>query len=320
MRPLRIAVVGAGYMGRRHAAKVAELSRRQGSVALSGVADLDAGRAGELASQHGVASTRDPLELAAKSDAAIVAVPTSSHFDVVAALLRALDVLVEKPIAATLEEAEALLGLARSGGRVLQVGHLERFHRALTALNERIRRPRFVEAHRLGPFPERGTDVDVVRDLMIHDLDVVQQLVGEEPERVEAVGVPVLTRRVDIANARVTFPGGCVANLTASRVSPTPLRKIRFFQPHGYFSIDLLDHKVVIFRRPEGAPQERRIEMETLAMDPGDALLSQLGEFLESVRTRAAPAVPGEQALFALRTALRVVEAIPPPDELDAAP
>jgi predicted dehydrogenase len=180
-----------------------------------------------------------------------------------------------------------------------------------------VGRLRFVEAHRLGPFAGRATDVDVVRDLMIHDLDIVQRLVGEEPERVEAIGVPVLSENVDIANARVTFPGGCVANLTASRVSVQPLRRLRFFQPDGYFSVDFLAQTAAVFRRVAGAEGEApRIEMEELKIDRGDALASQLRAFFQAVRTRETPPGSGEQALAALRTALRVVAAMPPPDEL----
>ncbi|UCE87945.1 MAG: Gfo/Idh/MocA family oxidoreductase [Deltaproteobacteria bacterium] len=304
-------------MGRFHAAKVEALARSDGGVALVGIADVDAERAASVAAEAAVPHATRAADLFPGADAAIVAVPTIAHLAVVREALRAgLDVLVEKPIAATVEEAETLLDLARTLGRVLQVGHLENFNSAMRGLPDRIRRPRFVEAHRLGPFPERGTDVDVVRDLMIHDLEIIQQLVGEEPERVEAIGVPVLTDCVDIANARVAFPGGCVANLTASRVSPTPMRKIRIFQANAYFSIDFIEQRLVIFRRERGAPGARpEIRMEKLAMDREDALLAQLRDFVDAVRTRRAPRVSGERALSALRTALRVIDAIPPIDE-----
>ena len=316
MSSLRIAVAGAGHMGRFHAAKVVELAQTGEGVALAGVADIDFERAAQLAERSGTRSATRAAELYPDCDAVIVAVPTVAHFEVVRDALRAgLDVLVEKPIAATIDEAEALLALAEKHGRVLQVGHLENFNRAMSSLSDRVRRPRFVEAHRLGPFPERGTDIDVVRDLMIHDLEIIQQLVGEEPSRVEAVGVPVLTERVDIANARIVFAGGCVANLTASRVSPTPMRKIRIFQLDGYFSIDLLEQALVIFTR-EAAPDDARpeIRMEKLSLDPEDALLAQLRDFVQAVRTRRTPKVSGQQALSALRTALRVIDAIPPLD------
>ncbi len=318
MSPARIAVVGAGHMGRLHAAKVAALARSEGRVALAGVADLDPDRARQVAEPLGAPAVAGHGELLDRADALVVAVPTVEHGRVVRdALAAGLDVLVEKPIAATPEEAEELIALARDRGRVLQVGHLEWFNAAMRTVHASIRRPRFVEAHRMGPFPDRSTDVDVVRDLMIHDLDIIQRLVGAEPERVEAVGVPVLTDKVDIANARVTFPTGAVANLTASRVSPTPMRKIRFFQVDGYFSIDLLEHAVVIFRRLQDPGQSMpRIEMEKLDFDPEDALIAQLRAFVAAVRGRVEPVVPAAEALSALRTALRVVDAMPRLDDL----
>lgn len=317
MKPARIAVVGAGHMGRLHAAKIDALARAEGSVVLAGVADLEAGRAREVAEPLGAAACGGHRELLAAADAFVVAVPTVAHHDVVRdALTAGVDVLVEKPIAASPEEAVALLDLARRKGRVLQVGHIEWFNAAMQTVRSVIRRPRFVEAHRLGPFPARATDVDVVRDLMIHDLDIVLRLVGEEPDRVEAIGVPVVTDRVDIANARLGFPGGCVANFTASRVSPTPMRKIRFFQLDGYFSIDLLEQSVVIARRVADASGEKRVDIQTLEIDREDALLSQLRAFVEAVETRKVLAGAGTEALSALRTAFRVNEAMPSLEEL----
>jgi predicted dehydrogenase len=231
-----------------------------------------------------------------------------------AALAAGLDVLVEKPIAASLDQARALLARAKSGARVLQVGHLEWFNAALVALRDTIRRPRFVEVHRMGPFPGRATDVDIVRDLMIHDIDIVQRLVGEEPASIEGVGVPVLSSQVDIANARLRFPGGCIANFTASRVSPTPMRKIRFFQAEGYFSIDFLAQSAVVIRRKVEAG-EPRIDVEPIRFDPADALEAQLGDFLDAVRTRRIEDPGAEAALRALATALRVVASMPPLEE-----
>lgn len=305
-------------MGSLHAKKVAELARAGEGVVLVGVADLDIERARAVAQANGVLALATDDSVATLADAAIVAVPTIAHAAVTAPLLRAgLDVLLEKPIAACLEDAQELIDLARRHERILQVGHLERFNAALRRVRERIDRPRFVEAHRLGPFPGRATDVDVVRDLMIHDLDLLQHLLGEEPERIDAIGVPVLSREIDIANARLVYPGGCVANLTASRVSGTPLRKLRIFQASGYLSIDLLEQTAVVFQRHEdiaGGPP--RIEMEKLEIKRADALLAQLRSFVEVVRTRAEPAVTGEDALRTLRTALRVVAAMLPLDRL----
>ena len=314
---LRIAVVGAGHMGAHHARKVVELAAAGEPIALSAVADLDVERARAVAAAHGALALADPADVPAHADAAIVAVPTVTHATVVLPLLRAgLDVLLEKPIAATLEDAEAMLALAARLERILQVGHLERFNAALRKVRARIARPRFAEVHRLGPFPGRATDVDVVRDLMIHDLDLLQHLIGEEPSRIEAIGVPVISSEIDIANARLVYPGGCVANVTASRVSGTPLRKFRLFQASGYLSIDFLEQSAVAFHRVEDGGGTPRIEMERLEIDREDALLAQLRAFVAAVRTRSAPAVTGEDALCTLRTALRVVAAMPPIDEL----
>ena len=303
-------------MGSLHAEKVAQLVAQGERVNLAGVADLDEDRARAIADPAGAKFSTDYRDLVPFADVAIVAVPPAAHFPVVQHVLRARrDVLVEKPMATTVEEGEKLLSLSRELGCVLQVGHLEWYNAAMQVIRERIQRPRFVEAHRMGPFPERSADIDVVRDLMIHDLDILQQLLGEEPDRVEAVGIPVLTENVDIANARLTYPSGCVANLTASRVSPTPMRKIRFFQRDGYFSIDFLDQTAVVFRREEDGPgRPPRIEMEKLEVDRGDALLSQLRSFIEAVRTRAEPK---GAALGALRTAVRVIDSMPPLDELE---
>ena len=313
MSAVRIAVIGAGHMGRLHASKVAASP----GATLAGVADIHAERAEAVGREFGAPAAVDMGELLAHADAAIVAVPTVKHFAVVQEILaRGLDVLIEKPIAATLAEADELLAQAAAAARVVQVGHLEWFNAALRAMAPVIRRPRFVEAHRMGPYPGRATDVDIVRDLMIHDIDIVQRLVGEEPESVEGVGVPVLSNQVDIANARLRFPGGCVANFTASRVSPTPMRKIRFFQADGYFSIDFLEKSAVILRRriqPDGTP---KIEVEPIHFDPEDALAAQLEDFLEAVRTRRVRSESADAALRALRTALRVVAAMPPLDEL----
>jgi predicted dehydrogenase len=317
VKPVRIAVAGAGHMGKLHAAKVAALEGG-GSAVLVAVADVDAERALAVAAAHGARAVKDLRDLAGELDAAIVAVPTVAHGAVVrVALELGLDVLVEKPIAAGVEEAEALLALADARGALLQVGHLEWFNAAMRKVAERVRRPRFFEGHRMGPFPARATDVDVVRDLMIHDIDIVQRLVGAEPERVDAIGVPVLTDKVDIANARLTFPGGAVANLTASRVSPTPMRKLRFFQADGYFSIDFLEQAVVIAQREAKAGGgEPEIRVERVALDRGDALAEQLQAFLRGIGARRVEAGDADQGLSALRTALRVSAAMPPLDAL----
>lgn len=315
MRPVRLLVVGAGHMGRLHAAKAARAL--PGAATLVGVADRHLDRAEALARQlgAGVRAAADPLALAGEADAAIVAVPTVAHAEVAQALLDAgLDVLVEKPIAATLAEAEALVARARAAGRVLQVGHLEWHNPALVAVRPHLRRPRFVEAHRLGPFPARATDVDVVRDLMIHDLDVLQRLLGEEPASLEAVGAPVLSEQADLANARLRFASGCVANLTASRVTPSAQRKLRIFQADGYLSIDFLARTAIAGRR-DGPPDAPRIAIEPIPVPAGDPLEAQLAAFVAAVRERSDASGSADAAVAALRTALRVIEAMPPLEE-----
>ncbi len=315
--PVRIGVVGVGHMGSLHAEKVAALAQLDPRLALAGVADIDETRARRVAGRAGTRAYALARELVPTADAAIVAVPTVEHFSVVRTLLEAgLDVLVEKPIAASREEAEQMLAIARRRQLVLQVGHQEWFNPAMQVIRERIRVPRFVEVHRMGA-SERSTDVDVVRDLMIHDLEILQQLLGEEPERIEAIGVPVISDQIDIANARIAFAAGCVANLTASRVSVTPMRKLRFFQRDGYFTIDFLAQSAAIFRRlgSENGGQPR-IEMEELKIDAEDALLGQLRAFVGAVSTRNVTAVSGDDALAALRTALRVIDAMPPIETL----
>ncbi len=321
MSALRIAVIGAGVMGGHHARKVRDRARREGDVALVGIGDADPERARALAGELGARAVADAAELFAGADAVIVAVSAVAHYEVARRALEAnLDVLVEKPIAATLPEAEALVALAVQRERVLQVGHQEWFNAALRVVHEQIDRPRFAEIHRLGPFPERGTDVDVVRDLMIHDIEILQQLLRAEPETVDAVGVEVITDQVDIANARLAFPGACIANLTASRVSAAPMRKFRLFQRDAYFSIDFLAQKAMLFRRVPTPDGGKKIEVQSLETDREDALAAQLDAFVEGVRRRSAeglPGVTGAQAAAALRTALRVIDAMPDTDDLE---
>jgi predicted dehydrogenase len=313
VKPLRIAVVGAGHMGRNHARKVAALCQRDPRIVLGSVVDRDLAKARRLGAELRAGATADAREAFAGADAAIVAVPAHAHHDLVrAALELGLDVLVEKPMAATLAEAESMLELAAARGRVLQIGHLEWFNPALRELRGKIAEPRYIEAHRIGPYPERGTDVDVVRDLMIHDLDILQQILGEEPDRIEAVGAARVGDQLDLANARLEFGSGCVANLTASRISRTALRRIRFFPREGCISIDLLARTAVILQLSPTQPgRPPHLATEQLVFDPADALLAQLEDFVSAVRTRRAPAVSGREGLRALRTALRVLEAMP---------
>ncbi|MEE2673245.1 MAG: Gfo/Idh/MocA family oxidoreductase [Myxococcota bacterium] len=324
MRQLRIGVVGAGHMGRLHAEKIAALRDEGEAVLVGGIVDLNRGRAEQLASKVGTTGHTDiralwsdedpdPVFGTPRVDAVIVAVPTDSHYPVVSEALEAgLDVLVEKPIAANIAEASKLLALAEAGGRVLQVGHLEWFNSALESIRGRIDNPRFVEAHRMGPFSDRATDTDIVRDLMIHDLDILQRILGEEPEQIHAVGLPVLSPTLDIANARLVYPSGCIANLTASRVSNTPQRKLRFFQRDGCVSVDFLAQSATVFRRLQLDGELPQIEVEEVQVDRVDALLSQLRAFVRVVRNRERPKVDGLGGLDALRTAVRVIGAMSP--------
>lgn len=316
-KELSIVVVGAGHMGRRHAQKVADLSLQGAGVRLAGVVDIVEQRARDLGRKLEVPYSTDAEAMVGPADIAIVAVSTVGHYEVVrTALLEGCDVLVEKPVAATLEEGEALIELAQQTGRVLQVGHIEWFNNAMREMRDRIHNPRFIEAHRMGPYAERATDIDVVRDLMIHDLEILQRLVGEPPAQIEAIGIPVMSDKADIANARLTFPDGCVANLTASRVSLVPMRRLRFFQNDGYFSIDFLEQTAAVIRREvphDRAPAE--LTVEKVEVDRGDALLGQLQHFVDAVRMGTKPVVDGAEGLGALRTAVRVNEAMPPLEE-----
>lgn len=300
MSRLRAAVVGAGYLGTFHAEKYA----RAADCDLVAVADVDLARAEALAARLGCRAVADVRDLPGTIDCASVVVPTLHHREVGGLLLGAgVDCLVEKPLASSAGEARELVEIARERGRILQVGHLERFNPALTRLARVIDRPRFIECHRLAPFTSRGSDVDVVRDLMIHDLDLVRLLVPGEILSIEAVGVPVVTPRVDIANARLRFAGGCTANVTASRVSAKRERKLRLFQPDLYIAIDLGERSVRICRRRTDEAGQPEISWEQIDLGEADALGSEIEAFLASVRTRARPAVTGEDGCAALELA-----------------
>jgi predicted dehydrogenase len=307
--PLRAAVVGVGHLGRFHAEKYATLEE----AVLVGVVDRDPERARTVARALGVRAFPDHRALAGAVDCASVAVPTRAHAAVTADLLRAgIDVLVEKPLASTAVEGGELVQLAEAGERILQVGHLERFNPALRAAAAVITEPRFLECHRLAPFVDRGTDVDVIRDLMIHDLDVIQSFVPTDVVAVESVGVPVLTSTVDIANARLRFANGCIANLTASRVSLKRERKLRIFQPDAYVAIDYDQRTVRICRRiaeahPGALPE---IVVEKLDAGKGDPLRDEVQAFLAAVAARSMPVVSGRDGLHALELAERIVASL----------
>jgi predicted dehydrogenase len=307
MSRIRAAVVGVGYLGRYHAQKYAA----HPAVDLVAVVDVDAGRAAEVAAEVGTAAVTDHRLLAGRVDCATVAVPTQQHHAVARDLLQAgIDVLVEKPLTATVEEGKALVELAVRTGRILQVGHLERFNPAVLALEGIVSQPRFIECHRLAPFTERGTDVDVVSDLMIHDLDVILSMVPSTLRSVEAVGVPVLTPTVDIANARLRFANGCIANLTASRVSLKRERKLRIFQPDAYLSVDYGERRVRICRREPSEDGQTALTVEEREIAEGDALELEIDAFVRAVAGREAPAVSGWDGLRALEVVQVIRESL----------
>ena len=307
MRPLRAAVIGIGYLGRFHADKY----KAHPAAELVAVVDTDCERARSVANALGVEAATDYRALAGRIDCASVAVPTQEHHAVASELLTAgIDVLVEKPLTSTVLEGKTLVELAARGGRVLQVGHLERFNPAIRALHGLVHEPRFIECNRLAPFIERGTDVDVVLDLMIHDLDVILSMVGSSVRSVEAVGVPVLTSSVDIANARLRFANGCIANLTASRVSFKRERKLRIFQADAYFSVDYSDRRVRVCRREEGADGQPALTLEDHEVEEGDALEEEIDAFLRAVRERHTPPVTGWDGLRALEVAHVIRESV----------
>src|SRR5512135_1124703 len=277
------AVVGVGYLGKYHAEKYAASPKAK----LVAVVDSDGARAKEIGAALGVEALTDYRALVGRVQCVSVAVPTRVHYQVARDLIEAgVDVLVEKPLTVDIAEARALVDSAKARKVILQVGHLERFNPAIRKLEGVIKEPKFVECHRLAPFVERGTDVDVVLDLMIHDIDVIASLVRSPVSRVEAVGVPVLTDKPDIANARINFANGCIANVTSSRVSVKRERKIRFFQPDAYISIDYDQRRAQIYHKPPPGGGWLDIRAENIEIKDGDALADEIESFLACVKAR----------------------------------
>jgi predicted dehydrogenase len=302
-RKTRVAVVGVGEFGRNHVRVIQESPRAE----LAGVVDTNAARASEIAEANGCAAFTDARELAGKVDAAIVAVPTSAHADVGCTLLEAgIDVLVEKPIAPDLASADRLIQSAESNSRILQVGHLERFNPAVMALEKAARHPLFFEIHRLSVFSPRSLDVDVVLDLMIHDIDILLSLVHAEIEEIRAAGISILTSKVDIANVRLQFQGGCVANLTASRVSTDRVRKLRLFQPHQYVSVDYGRQDAAVF----SVGADRQIFFQQLPVTKAEPLSLQFEAFLDSIETHQTPKLSGRAGRLTLVAALAILAKI----------
>ncbi len=305
-RKIRVAVVGVGDFGRNHARVYRELEEAE----LLAVVDTNPARAAEAAKEFSATALPNLEALAGRVDAVSLAVPTVDHARLGCALLeRGMDVLVEKPIAGSLAEADALVAAASKHGRILQVGHVERFNPAVTAAEPIVNRPLFFEVHRLGVFTPRSLDVDVIFDVMIHDLDILLALVREPVVDLKAVGIPVLTDKVDIAHARLEFAGGAVANVTASRVSTERVRKMRFFQHHEYISLDYARRDALRIRVRTPGPQPE-FSFEKLRTPAEEPLHAELRGFLDAVRTRRAPRVDGAAGRRALELASRVMEGI----------
>ena len=309
MSKLRVAVIGVGYLGRFHAQKYAALAECE----LVAVVDTSAEASAALARELGTAAVSDYRELIGKVDAVSIATPTASHFEIAHSFLDAgVHVLVEKPITESVEQAQQLIATARRAGRVLQVGHLERFNPAILAAEPQLRTPRFIECHRLAPFRERGTDVNVVLDLMIHDLDLVQSIVGGGIASIEAVGTPVFSSEIDIANARIRFTNGCVVNATASRVSLKTERKLRIFQDDAYLSLDLQQKILTVIRKQQVPADDARlpVSIDEQSFEPGDALRAEIEAFLASCRGERSVVVSGEDGMYALQTAIAIASAV----------
>lgn len=304
---VRVGVVGTGHLGSLHA----KLWTEVGGAFLSGVHDTNAESAARVAHETGSRAFPALEALLAETDAISIAAPTSAHAAIAETCLGAgKHVFIEKPITATASEAERVIALAASRGLTVQVGHIERFNPAILALEEFILSPMFVESHRLSQFSMRSTDVDVVRDLMIHDLDLIRLLVPDEVVSIEAVGVPVLTASPDIANARLRFAGGCIANVTASRVSAKRERKLRLFQTDMYVAIDLGERSLRVCRRTSDERGQPDIVWEQTDLGAADALGAEVAAFLASVRTRSRPATTGEDAVAALTLCERILGAM----------
>ena len=306
---LRTAVIGVGYLGKFHAQKFADIP----GADLVAVVDVDGEARERVAKELGVDAIGDYRKLMGAVDAVSVVVPTPAHFEIAEAFLDSgIHVLVEKPITETVEQAARLIEIARQRSAVLQVGHLERFNPAVRALKPLLHNPRFVESVRIAPYNVRGTDVDVVLDLMIHDIDLIQFIAGSPIERLEAVGAAVISDKPDVANARIRFESGCIANVTASRTSLKVERKIRIFQDACYFSADLHQKAVSVYRKSDtmNGPLNLPISIEQLECDDDDALRLEIEAFLSAARDGASPVVTGEDGKQALETALDIIDQV----------
>jgi predicted dehydrogenase len=317
-KTLSVAVFGAGTFGRNHLRIYRQLEQSGAGVRLAAIVDTDPGTARKLCEEEGLTVFSSPEECLQACregrlhlDVVSICVPTSAHYSVASqALAHGLDVLLEKPIAVTLAEADALVEQVRASRQILQVGLLERFNPAVTAAQSLVNGPMFFEAHRLSVFHRRALDVDVVLDLMIHDLDIVLSLVRSPVEQLHAVGLRILSSQVDIANVRLEFASGCVANFTASRVSTETVRKLRFFQPHQYLSIDYARQDLLIINVAPGDNGNAALAVSKPIVQGGEPLLLEINAFLDAVRTRTTPRVTAQQARDALALALEINQAI----------
>jgi predicted dehydrogenase len=303
---LKVGVVGVGYFGWFHVEKFASIR----DVELVGVADIDETRARHVADHFSTRPYADYRDLFDKIQAVSIAVPTTAHFQVARDFIdHGIDVLLEKPMTTNLREAEMLVERAAEKGRILQIGHLERFNAAVAALNGRLGHPLFIDSLRFSPFLERASKVDVVLDLMIHDIDIILNIVKSEVRSISAVGVPVITPYLDIANARIEFQNGCTANITANRLSGKKLREIRIFQENGSFTLDFLSHRMRTVRKNDDSSGSRMLS-EELEIEPTDALESEIVSFIEKVRDRTTPLVSGRNGKMALEVALAITQQI----------
>jgi predicted dehydrogenase len=304
---LAMAVIGVGHLGRHHARLLSSMP----GVRLAAVVDRIHERAVTAAAPSGAVALTDASELTGPLDAVTIAVPTVDHLAVARPFLeRGIHVLVEKPMTASLAEADELVALAERSGATLAIGHTERFNPAIVAAMQVLDRPRFIEVHRMSGFPERSLDIDVVFDVMIHDLDIIAAVDATEVVSVDAIGVPVLTPRVDIANARVKFASGCVANITASRISRDKVRKVRFFQKDMYVSVDYADQELDVWRLRSRPGDRPAIEGGPVAVEKDEPLRRELADFVDAIRQRRPPLVTGGQGRRALALAARVKQAI----------
>jgi predicted dehydrogenase len=304
---IRAAVIGVGYLGHFHAEKYAELANAE----LVAVVDLDRERAETVAGKVRARPCTDYREILDQVDAVSIVVPTQAHYEVAKAFLeKGVHVLLEKPITTTLAEADELIRIAAAMKAVFQVGHLERFNPVVLALDGIVKQPGFIESIRIAPFKPRGTDVNVVLDLMIHDIDIIQNIVGSKVSQINSIGTPVFTEEEDIANARIQFANGCVANVTASRISLKSERKMRIFQPDAYITVDFQNKTFAVFRKGDGEmfPGIPNITKEEKCFEQGDALKSEIEAFLDAVINGKTPVVSGEDGRYALETALKIIK------------